>query len=783
MRIATRPLTVRATKPKLIAFIILAVVRASIHHVHVVVVISTAAAAAAAAAVSTKTTTTATKDSEGHDMCSQPPPQARRLRRRLLPNIIVILTDDLDYTLGGMNASTLTETRRLISDNGKTFTNWFAQTPVCCPSRAELFIGRYFHNLRTSSSSSSSSSTLQEDVKGGMTTTTHECMHVDVDGTDPDHPFWDRYYFARYFSSSSENGLNYTVGLFGKHLNNENPTTFLPVGVDTMMINGGGTYMNPTFIHGHRRFENNNTTTADVVIETKNHTGYSTSIIGNASLAWINDQFLLHRNRSGGSSSSSISSQQQQQQQQQPIFALISVKAPHIQDADTDFPKAIPAPNYEHMTLRPNEQIAPRVPNYNYSDPTHNHHWIVRSQLPLTNEEAINVDDLYRSRLRTLQSVDDLVVDLIDLLKQHEQLDNTYVVFTSDNGYRLGQFQIPQLKLHPYENDVRVPMLIRGPNIKQSTSSDVIASHVDLIPTLLGLVSKSWSQSHTQSRETNRKNHQGQYHRSDHRQNKSTSTIPPTMDGSDLSAFVLDYDDDDDGDSSNGDTNNHNHNFGDNASTEGTVGGVNSWASSSDSSVVVQQQPPPPRSLLIEYMSLGNVRRYRHLVDTYNHTFMALRMMLPPPQMSICAPRKRSASNDHGLDHNNEVIQGGGGEEERYYRLLRYSRANNDDDDDDDTSHMLYNFKYIEFRDSRIDWNFSKPALEVELYDLTTDPFELHNLLAVSNIGTEGPNYHNLNHNISSEFIKMVKLKMHRMYHCRGDTCRKEQSTGLEATI
>jgi arylsulfatase A-like enzyme len=60
------------------------------------------------------------------------------------PNIVVILTDDMDLSL----MPHLPSTRALIADEGATFTNFFVTSPVCCPSRATLLRGQYPHNTR-----------------------------------------------------------------------------------------------------------------------------------------------------------------------------------------------------------------------------------------------------------------------------------------------------------------------------------------------------------------------------------------------------------------------------------------------------------------------------------------------------------------------------------------------------------------------------------------------------------------------------------------------------------
>ncbi|OEU19142.1 hypothetical protein FRACYDRAFT_164211, partial [Fragilariopsis cylindrus CCMP1102] len=119
-----------------------------------------------------------------------------------------------------------------------------------------------------------------------------------------------------------------------------------------------------------------------------------------------------------------------------PFFAFISLKAPHIQDGN-GFPTAIPAPWYTDTIIK--EMMAPRTPNYNTTGSTSQNpkHWLIRQQTPITQLEEVKIDDLYISRLKSLLSVDDLIEELITTLGPTDLniLDNTYIIFTSDNGY------------------------------------------------------------------------------------------------------------------------------------------------------------------------------------------------------------------------------------------------------------------------------------------------------------------------------------------------------------
>ena len=101
------------------------------------------------------------------------------------------------------------------------------------------------------------------------------------------------------------------------------------------------------------------------------------------------------------------------------------------------------------------------------------------------------VDKVFRNRWRTLLSVDDMVAGLVARLGEEvDLLDNTYILYTSDHGYHLGEFAMPIDKRQPYEFDIRVPFILRGPGIPANTISNVPVLMVDLAPTLLDIAGK-----------------------------------------------------------------------------------------------------------------------------------------------------------------------------------------------------------------------------------------------------------------------------------------------------
>ena len=83
--------------------------------------------------------------------------------------------------------------------------------------------------------------------------------------------------------------------------------------------------------------------------------------------------------------------------------------------------------------------------------------------------------------------MDDLVEEVIHSLEAHGLLDNTYVFFTSDNGYHIGQHRMVPGKGCPYEEDINIPMMVRGPGVPKGHSLDTVTSHTDIAATLFDL--------------------------------------------------------------------------------------------------------------------------------------------------------------------------------------------------------------------------------------------------------------------------------------------------------
>jgi len=93
----------------------------------------------------------------------------------------------------------------------------------------------------------------------------------------------------------------------------------------------------------------------------------------------------------------------------------------------------------------------------------------------------------YQKQLDSLRTIDDGVKTILDTLGQMHRLRNTYVVFTSDNGFFFGEHRLLGGKFLAYEPATHMPFLIRGPGIKPGSETGELAANIDVAPTLLEL--------------------------------------------------------------------------------------------------------------------------------------------------------------------------------------------------------------------------------------------------------------------------------------------------------
>ncbi len=167
------------------------------------------------------------------------------------------------------------------------------------------------------------------------------------------------------------------------------------------------------------------------------------------------------------------------QQTKKPFFMYFATYSPH--GPSTAAPR--------HDNLFQDLQL-PRSPDFNEPDITDKPQWLQSHDL-LSDNQISQLTNDYRKRIRSLQSVDDFVESIINELKQTGQLDTTYIVFSSDNGFHLGEHRLPLGKNTAYEEDIRVPFIIRGPGIPAGKTMGQLVGNVDLATTFADLAGVS----------------------------------------------------------------------------------------------------------------------------------------------------------------------------------------------------------------------------------------------------------------------------------------------------
>lgn len=172
-----------------------------------------------------------------------------------------------------------------------------------------------------------------------------------------------------------------------------------------------------------------------------------------------------------------------------PFFLGVSPTAPHSNidvNRHEGLPKMTePVPAERHAGLFENVKV-PRTKNFNPDTPS-GASWV--RKLPRHNASGVDyLDHYYRQRLRALQAVDELVEKLVVQLEQAGILDDTYIIYSSDNGFHIGQHRLPPGKECGYDEDIRVPLIIRGPGVSKGQVENAVTTHIDLAPTILKMV-------------------------------------------------------------------------------------------------------------------------------------------------------------------------------------------------------------------------------------------------------------------------------------------------------
>jgi len=349
------------------------------------------------------------------------------------PNVIVVMTDD--QTVDDMVV--MNKTRRLLGDRGASFESFVTSYSLCCPSRATFLTGRYAHNHGV----------LGNPAIG--------------DGTGGWPALYDRWNTLPVWLRQA----GYRTGYVGKFLLGH--ADRFRKGVRQVPPGWSDWWGLPGFsketMYGYKLSHD-----GKVRRYGNRPRDYQTDVF-----AGLARSFIRQRARRG-----------------QPFFLTVAPLAPHVEGVREDSARRIPprpAPRHAASPVPPFE----RKPGYstealNEADVSDKPAWLAAKQPYSTQQLDHQTKVLYPARLRSLLAVDDLVAGIEKTLRRQGIADNTYVLFTSDNGYMLGEHRLSG-KNWAYRESSDVPLLVRGPGIAPGSRPSGLASNVDLAPTIAAM--------------------------------------------------------------------------------------------------------------------------------------------------------------------------------------------------------------------------------------------------------------------------------------------------------
>lgn len=380
------------------------------------------------------------------------------------PSFVVVQTDD--QTLDGLYATftafpgaaetrAMPNTLDLIAKHGMTFNRYYVPYPLCCPSRVSLLTGRYSHN---------------NGVKG----------NVQPNGG---------YYGFSFRAAASHNlatwlqGAGYRTIHIGKFLNGYGDEPY-----------DDGTHVPPGWSAWHTMLK------ADT-----NHYFYGYTLNNNGQLSEPYGDSGSWETREYGERdpfgcpfepieerpclyATDIFNWIAREEMlatppEQPFYLQVDYTAPH-----GDFRRpAGPEPAIRHYDWFKGARVPhDRSEGFDEGNVADKPRFIREADhLSPTEKRAYKV--YYEKQLESLRAVDDGVKEIVDTLGQLHRLRNTYILFTSDNGFFFGEHRLLGGKFLAYEPATHLPFLIRGPGVKQDSSTGELAANIDIAPTILQL--------------------------------------------------------------------------------------------------------------------------------------------------------------------------------------------------------------------------------------------------------------------------------------------------------
>ena len=358
----------------------------------------------------------------------RPAPKSKFTAPTKQPNLLMITVDDAAQ----VNMQYMPRLKKLIADQGVTIANGIAPTPICVPARASLVSGQYAHNH-------------------GALTISGESGGFESFKDDNTLPVWLR-------------KAGYDTMFIGKYLNGYGE-------------NGSNTYVPPGWSDWRATVD---PTTYNFVKPTVNANGKNTSY-----RQYSTDLF----------SDLTVDMLSNPRREKHPWYLWVNYVAPHHggPDAADDPSRVFPDDPHPVKTTTPDKRdedtfttiTLPRSPDLFEKD-TSDKAIISATQKRWSPTRKKELLEAHQQRVEALQSVDRALARTVRTLRSTGQLKNTYIAFTSDNGYVVGEHNLAG-KLWYFREIAGVPMYIRGPGLPHGTTSRTPVTNADWAPTFAAL--------------------------------------------------------------------------------------------------------------------------------------------------------------------------------------------------------------------------------------------------------------------------------------------------------
>jgi N-acetylglucosamine-6-sulfatase len=337
------------------------------------------------------------------------------------PNVLVVMSDD--QTVESLRV--MTNVRAVLAAEGTTFENNFVSFPLCCPSRSTFLTGQYAHNHTVMGNAAPTGGYEKLDHSNTM-------------------PVW----LQR---------AGYRTVHIGKYLNGygRRSATEIPPGwTEWYGAVDPSTYQ----FYNYTLNENGKT-----VKYGADPASYQADVYTRKAVD------AVRRLAPGG-----------------PFFLNVAYLAPHSggpRESDDPANLATPVPAPRHRNRFAAEPL-PVTPAFNEADVSDKPAGI-RSRPVIGPGRVTAITEEYRQRLESLLAVDEGIAEIVAALRTAGELDNTLIVFTSDNGFFHGEHRVQTGKVLHYEPSTRVPLVLRGPGIPRGAVRRQLVANIDLAPTIV----------------------------------------------------------------------------------------------------------------------------------------------------------------------------------------------------------------------------------------------------------------------------------------------------------